>query len=61
MLEKVERFFKVYASIPLEERKMPIVVLENQPISWNLAYEEITNETIRGKKILKTLLELEVI
>jgi len=58
---KAERFFKVYAGVPLEERKVPIVVLDNQPINWNLAYEEINNQTRRGEKILKILLELEII
>ena len=61
MLENAERFFKVYSGLPFEERKLPIVVIENQPVNWDLAYEEITNETDRGKKILKLLIELEVI
>ena len=61
MLKHADRFFKVYAGIPLEERKVPIVVLDDQPINWNLAAEEITNETERGKNILNMLLELEVL
>ena len=56
-----ERFFKVYSGVPLEERKVPIVVLDNQPINWNLAYEEINNQTTRGEKIIKILMELEII
>lgn len=60
-MENAERFFKVYAGVPLEERKVPVVVLDNQPINWNLAYEEISNQTKRGQKILKILLELEII
>ena len=61
MLKNAERFFKVYSGIPIEERKLPILVLENQPINWNLSYEEINNETERGKKILKNLIDLELI
>jgi len=61
MLKEGERFFKVYAGIPIEERKLPILVIDDEPINWNLAYEEITNETTRGAKILKTLIELELI
>ena len=56
-----ERFFKVYSGVPLEERKVPIVVLDDQPINWNLAYEEINNQTTRGEKIIKILMELEII
>ena len=56
-----ERFFKVYAGVPLEERKVPLVVLDDQPINWNLAYEEISNQTERGEKILKILIKLEII
>jgi len=56
-----ERFFKVYNNLPLEEREMPIIVLDNNPISWKLAYIEISNNTERGKKILEKLLELKLI
>jgi len=61
MLKNGERFFKVYSGVPLEERKVPIVVIENQPINWNLAYEQINNETEIGKEILKILIDLEII
>ncbi len=61
MLKDAELFFKVYSGLPLEERKTPVVVLDSQPINWNLAYEEISNETKLGKKILNLLKELEII
>ncbi len=61
MLKDAEQFFKVYAGIPIEERKLPIAIIDEQPINWNLAYEEINNRTERGKKILKMLRELELI
>lgn len=61
MLKDAERFFKVYGGIPFEERKNPIVVIDGQPITWILAYEEITNETERGKQVLTILMELEII
>lgn len=61
MLPNAERFFKVYPGIPIEERKSPIVVIDGDPINWNLAYEEINNQTERGKKILKILIDLEII
>lgn len=61
MLKNAERFFKVYSGVPVEERKNPVVVIDDQPINWNLAHEEISNETARGKKILETLIDLEII
>lgn len=61
MLKDAERFFKAYSGIPLEERKTPIVVIDDKPINWDLSHEEISNETDRGKKILKIMIELEII
>lgn len=61
MLKDADRFFKVYSGIPLEERKLTIIVIDGQSLNWNLAYEEINNNTERGKRILKLLLELEII
>ena len=56
-----EDFFRVYPSIPIDERKLTIVVIDAKPISWDLAYQEIKNKTERGKKILKILRELDII
>ncbi len=61
MIRYADRFFKVYSGVPIEERKVPIVVLESRPINWDLAYEEISNETERGKKIIEILIELRII
>ena len=61
MLKHAERFFKVYSGLPVEERNNPIAVIGDEPISWKLAHEEISNETERGNKILKLLMDLEII
>ncbi len=61
MLKNAERFFQVYSGLPIEERENPIMVIDDEPINWKLAYEEISNETERGKKILKLLIDLEII
>ncbi|MFH1332784.1 MAG: hypothetical protein ABIH53_00930 [archaeon] len=61
MLKDAECFFKAYSGVPIEERKIPIVIISDKPINWDLAYEEITNETERGKEILKLMIELEII
>lgn len=61
MLKDADRFFKVFSGIPFSERKMPIVVIEDKSINWELAKEEITNETVLGEKILKLMIELKII
>jgi len=60
-IEGAEDFFKVYSEVPLDERKLVVIVLKGEPISWSLAYQEIKNNTNRGEKILKILKELEII
>ncbi len=60
-MEKAEDFFKVYSGVPLEERDNVIVVIDKEPVSWNLAYQEIKNKTENGKEILKILRKLEII
>lgn len=60
-MDKKDKFFKVYSGLPLEERNKVIVILGEEPISWNLAYQEIKNNTKNGKKILDMLEALEII
>lgn len=56
-----ERFLKIYANIPLSLRREIILVLDNEPITWNVAYVEVFNRTEKSKKILKKLEELKLI
>lgn len=60
-LDPKARFMKIYANLPLGERKQVIVVLENEPISWEMARNELTHNTPRGELILKKLIELDII
>ncbi len=57
---KREIFLKVYANLPLNARKEVILILEagKQPITWEVAYLEIKNDTQRSKEILEKLKEL---
>lgn len=61
MLPNAERFFRVYSGLPLEERKMPIIVIDKEPINWDLASEYISNGTEIGQKILNILIKLKII
>lgn len=54
-------FLIIYTNLPIEERKQAILVLDNEPISWEIARNEIIHKTKRGEAILKKLLELKII
>ena len=56
-----EKFFKVYANLPLNLRGEIILVIDDEPITWRVAYLEISNNTELGKQILEKLEALELI
>jgi len=60
-MKEKDKFLKVFSNLSIDLRKEIILVIDNQPITWNVAYQEIINETKLGEKILKKLIELELI
>lgn len=61
-LGKRERFLKVYANLPISVRQEIILVLDdNQPITWNVAFIEVNADTEVSKVILEKLQKLEII
>ena len=56
-----ENFLKVYSNIPLSLRDEIILVFENKPITWNVAYLEVKANTDIGIKILQELRSLNLI
>ena len=57
-----ERFFRVYANLPLNLRDEIVLVLPKKgPITWNVAYVEIDGDTELGNTILTKLVELKII
>lgn len=56
-----ERFLKVYANIPLGLRKEIVLVVEDKPISWDVAFIEVDNDTPLSKLILEKLDKLDLI
>ena len=57
-----EKFLSVYANLPLNLRNEIILVIDKkEPITWNVAYLEVKNNTALSKKILKKLEELQFI
>ncbi len=56
-----EKFLKAYANLPEPEREQVIAVIDDKTYSWNVAYEEISNDTKLGEKILKKIKALGLI
>lgn len=56
-----ERFLKVYSNLPLNVRQEIVLVIDDEPITWNVAYLEISGKTKLGKRVLKKLGELKII
>lgn len=57
---------KVYANLPINIRDDIVLTVEREndrriPITWNVAYVEISNDTELGKKIFNKLVELQII
>lgn len=61
MADSKARFLGLYANLPLNIRKEVILVLGNEPVSWNVAYLEIDVGTKKGEEILKKLEELKIL
>ena len=60
--DKKTRFLEVYARLPINLRDEIILVLENKgPITWNVTYIEVKNDTKLGEEILRKLDELKII
>ena len=57
-----EKFFRVYANLPIGLRDQVVIVLpEIGPLSWNAAYAEVSNSTKIGDTIVEKLIELKII
>lgn len=56
-----ERFLQIYANLPLAVRNEIIVVLDDEPLTWNAARIEVENETKKGEEILKKLVEMGIL
>jgi hypothetical protein len=62
IMKNGDKFFKVYANLPLNLREEIVLVLPDVgPITWNVAYLEISGGTLVGEKILEKLFELQII
>lgn len=60
-MDKRPQFLKIYANVPDALREDILVVVDKKPYTWNTAYFEVKENTILGKKILKTVEEIGVL
>jgi len=59
---KKEKFLKIYANLPLGIRQEIILVLDDgKPVSWDVAYLEIDNNTPLSAIILDKLEKLKIL
>lgn len=58
-----EQFLQVYTNVPLNMRDEIILLIgkEKKPISWDVAFFEVREDTEASKEILKGLKELDLI
>ena len=58
MVDLKTRFYRTYANLPLPVRNQVAVVVDDDPISWNVLKLEVENNTVLGKKALEILNKL---
>jgi hypothetical protein len=56
-----EYFLKVYSNLPMKARQEPIVVIDGKPLTWNVAFIEVKNNTKMGTSILKMLGDIGIL
>lgn len=55
------RFMAAYARLPINIRNEIVIVADEEPITWHVAYLEIRKETKLGEKVLNKLIVLGIV
>lgn len=62
MDDKKQKFYKVFANLPINLREEVILVIPGKgPITWQVACLEVDNNTELGATILEKLSDLKII
>ena len=61
MSDDSARFIQIYSNLPLKIREEIIAVIDNKPVSWSVAFQEIVHGTKKGEEILKKLREMKIV
>lgn len=56
-----ERFLAIYANVPLGVRREIVAIVDDRPVSWDVAYIEVEQGTPQGDLILEKLEKLQII
>lgn len=57
-----QKFYKVFANLPINLREEVILVIPKKgPITWQVAFLEVDNDTELGQMILGKLSDLKII
>lgn len=60
--QQKQKFYKVFANLPINLREEIILVVAGKgPITWQVAFLEVDNDTEIGNIILKKLSDLKII
>lgn len=54
-------FLKAYANLPLGARDEIVVVLDDQPMTWNAVYLELKEDTPKGRQALEQIVQLGIL
>lgn len=60
-MDKNTLFEQIYANLPLSARNEIVVVIDNEPLTWNAARIEVENNTEKGKQIVQKLSDMKII
>lgn len=60
-MKRKTKFLQIYANLPLTHRSEIVVVIDNEPLTWNVAKIEIENDTQKGKEILEKLFRMRIL
>ncbi len=54
------KLLQIYANLPLNQRNEIVVVIDGEPLTWNVVNIEVQNDTEKSKEILERLVELGI-
>jgi hypothetical protein len=61
VLTAKERFLSAYANLPLSVRNEIIIVFNDEPMTWNAVFLEVSHNSEKGNAIIEKLKELNII
>lgn len=60
--QQKQQFYKIFANLPINLREEVILVIPGKgPITWQVVFLEVDNDTELGRMILEKLSDLKII